>query len=48
MSQSNLPAPGSPTCENMLGRLRKAFAHHARDGRVWLYYDTKAYYGQIA
>jgi SAM-dependent methyltransferase len=48
LSSSYLPLPGQPRCDEMLQRLHEAFSRCQTDGRVWMEYETKAYYGRLA
>jgi SAM-dependent methyltransferase len=47
LSSSNLPLPGQPRSDEMLQKLRDAFAAHAVGGKVRLDYDTSAFYGHL-
>ena len=46
-SSSYLPLPSQPRADEMLERLHHAFAAHAQDGKVKLYYVTRIFYGRL-
>jgi SAM-dependent methyltransferase len=48
LSSSYLPLPGQLGCEEMVKRLGEVFERCQKDGRVWMHYDTKAYYGRVS
>jgi ubiquinone/menaquinone biosynthesis C-methylase UbiE len=48
MSSSYVPRPDDPNCVQMLAGLRQIFATHQVDGRVFLDYDTRVFYGQLS
>lgn len=47
LSASYVPEPGHPDFPPMMRALGALFDEHARDGRVFVEYETKVYYGQL-
>ncbi|HEY6725822.1 MAG TPA: class I SAM-dependent methyltransferase [Polyangiaceae bacterium] len=47
LSSSYVPLPGSPRHDEMLDGLRRIFAQHAVDGRVWFEYATRLFWGYL-
>ena len=47
LSSSYVPLAGQPRHEEMLERLRRIFAQHAEDGRVWFEYATRLFWGYL-
>ena len=48
LSSSYAPEAGHPRHEDMLATLKKIFAVHQREGRVFFEYETHVYYGHLA
>lgn len=48
LSSSYTPGPENPNCQPMLMELRRIFDEHQSDGRVWLEYDTRVFYGRLS
>ena len=47
LSASYVPEPGHPNFAPMLRALDQLFAEHETDGRVFVEYETKVYYGRL-
>ncbi len=48
LSASYMPQEGHPGYGPMIEELRRTFGAHQRDGRVFLEYETRMYYAQLA
>jgi SAM-dependent methyltransferase len=47
LSASYVPEPGHPNFNPMMRTLDALFDEHARDGKVFVEYETKVYYGRL-